>query len=68
MESRPARGKEVRMASVFKRAGRNGRYSWYIRYRDPSGKDVKRKVPARTKREAEYYLAKTLEKLEDGTY
>ena len=56
------------MASIFKRAGKNGRYSWYIRYRDSSGRDVKKKVPARTKREAEYYLAKTLEKLEDGTY
>jgi len=56
------------MASVFKRAGKNGRYSWYIRYRDPSGRDVKKKVPARTKREAEYYLAKTLKEIEDGEY
>jgi len=56
------------MANVFKRAGKNGRYSWYIRYRDPSGRDVKKKVPARTKREAEYYLAKTLKEIEDGEY
>jgi len=54
------------MASVFKRARKNGGHSWYVRYKDPYGRDIKEKVPARTKREAELFLAKIIQELESG--
>lgn len=56
------------MANVFKRVSKSGRYSWYIRYRDPDGKDVKKEVPARTKREAELKLTEVLNDMATGDY
>lgn len=56
------------MAGVFKRARKQGRCSWYIRYRDSFGKIIRKRVPAKTKREAELYLAKVLDEIADGTY
>lgn len=47
------------MTLVFKRAD-----SWYIRYRSPNGKDVRKRVPAKTKREAEFFLAKELSQID----
>ena len=56
------------MANVFKRAGTKGKASWYIRYQDHTGKDVRRKTGARTKREAEAILISIMKDLEDRTY
>jgi integrase len=56
------------MANVFKRARKDGTHSWYIRYTDLEGNDVKELVDARTKREAENELANKLVKLADGTH
>jgi integrase len=54
------------MASVFKRTGNNGK--WYIRYRDPQGRDVRQSTEAKTKRKAMTELARVLSSLEDGSY
>lgn len=51
------------MACTFKRAGR-----WYIRYLDPSGVDLRKRVNARTKREAELILAQVLQEIENNDY
>jgi len=52
------------MANVFKRVGRNGGVSWYGRFCDPiTGKDAKKKLKAKTKREADLELAHTLSEI-----
>jgi len=56
------------MANVYKRAGDNGKATWCIRYRDPSGKDVRKATDARTKREAEAILVSILKDLSDRVY
>jgi len=49
------------MANIFKRVGRSGRISWNARYLCPlTGKDVKKKLNAKTRREAELKLAEIL--------
>jgi len=56
------------MASVYKRAETNGKGTWYIRYQDPSGKDIRKATKAKTKREAQVLLQKLLQEIEDNTY
>jgi integrase len=55
------------MANVFKRVLKDGSYSWFIRFRDETGKDVREAVKAKTKREAEYCLAEKISRLADGS-
>ena len=57
------------MAKVTKRAGANGRFTWYLQYRDPTAKKYVRKATkARTKGEAEVLLAKAVQEIDDGTF
>jgi len=57
------------MANIFKRVGRSGRFAWYARYLDPaSGKDVKKKLNVKTKREAELELAEILRDINTGDF
>ena len=56
------------MAQVFKRAGCNGKAVWYIRYREPGRKDIRKATKAKTKREAELLLFQVLEQIAQGTY
>jgi integrase len=57
------------MANVFKRVGRGGLFAWYVRYLDPiSGKDVKKKLNAKTKREAELKRAEILNEINTGDF
>jgi integrase len=51
------------MANVYKRAGK-----WYVRYREPGGKDIRKSTKAKTKREAEYELAEIVRNIERGEY
>ena len=51
------------VACTLKRAGR-----WYIRYLDPSGVDVRKRVNARTKREADLILAQVLQEIDNNDY
>src|SRR4030042_386978 len=56
------------MANVFKRAGKDGRATWCIRYQDSSGNDIRQATRAKPKREAEWLLAKPIQEIADGTY
>lgn len=56
------------MAQLIERALKDGRFAWHLRYRDPTGKDIRKRVPAKTKKEAELYLAKVLTEIAEGTY
>lgn len=56
------------MAQVYKRAGSNGKAVWYIRYRDPSRKDIRKATSATTQRAAELILAEELRDIGDGIY
>jgi hypothetical protein len=56
------------MACIFKREKKNGSSTWYIRYRDHDGREIKEKVPlAETKRQADLKLAQRLMQVEEGT-
>ncbi len=55
------------MASVFKRTTKKG-HTWYIQYRDPDGKKVRKAIEVKTKREAEIKLAQVIQELNDGSY
>jgi len=56
------------MANVYKRAGKDGRATWCIRYQDSSGNDIRQATKAKTKREAELLLANAIQEIADGTY
>ena len=56
------------MANVYKRAGKDGRATWCIRYQESSGKDIRQATKVKTKREAELLLAKAIQEIADGTY
>ena len=57
------------MSNLFKRVGRGGLFAWYARYRNPlSGKDVKKKLNAKTRREAELKLAEILNEINTGEF
>jgi len=55
------------MAKVTKRAGANGRFTWYIQYVDPvTKKDVRRATKAKTKAEAEQLLDDAKQEIKNG--
>jgi len=57
------------MANIFKRVGKSGRFSWCGRYCDPiTGKDIKKKLKARTKHEAELEFAQILNNISSDDY
>jgi len=57
------------VANLFKRVGKGGLFAWYMRYLDPlTGKDVKKKIHAKTRREAELELAEVLKDIHMGEF
>ena len=57
------------MAQVFKRAGKDGKGAWCVRYLDPvTGKDTRKATKARTKREAGIILANIVRDIDNGKY
>ncbi len=56
------------MASTYKRAGTNGRVTWYVRYHDPFGRDIRKATKATTQREAEQILARIIMDIGGGAY
>jgi len=57
------------MANVYKRVRKNGSHSWYMRYRDNAGREIKEIIPqAQTKRQAELRLAERLREIQIGNF
>lgn len=53
--------------SIIKTENKNGSITYYIKYRDPSGKQIKKAIGPR-KRDAEHVLTETARKLHRGEY
>jgi len=57
------------MATIYKRAGKDGKGAWCVRYHDPvTGKDTRKATKAKTKREAEIILANIVRDIDNGKY
>jgi integrase len=57
------------MAKVSKRVGSGGKFTWYLRYKDPiTGKDIKKPSKAKTKSEAERMLREILQEIDTGDF